>query len=108
MTIYVDNFHTIGASRDEADGIRRCNMIGTDDRELHRFARIVGSGCSLAHAGVRYELTEAARARALLLGAEPVTYQQLAAMNSLRLLGENMAPPETARARRNKIAKERA
>lgn len=102
MTIYVDDFHTIAASLN--DGVRWCNMIGTNDPELHRFARIVGQGCNLSHAMGRYELTPAARMRAVLLGAEPVTYQQLTAMNALRLMGEAMGRPETARARRSKIA----
>lgn len=103
MTIYVDNFHTISASRGD-DGFRRSNMIGTDDAELHKFARIVGTGCCLAHAGIRYELTEEALHRAVALGAVMVKYQDLAAMYSLRLMGFDMGRASTARARRSRIA----
>lgn len=106
MTVYVDNFHTIEASRSTIDSIRRANMIATNLSELRRFARIVVAGCQPTQTAGRYELTAAAQMRAVLLGAVQVEYQTLWAMYCLQLMGFDMGRPSTARERRRKLALE--
>lgn len=99
MTIYVDDFHTTRASL--VDGVPMSNMIATEPYELHKFGRKIGA---TPIASDRYLVDLDAFSRAVLLGAILVDYQTLAAMYSLHLLGENMEPAATARARRRRLA----
>ena len=110
MTIYVDDFSEIRASRDLAAGhglsCRVSLMIGTDPDELHRFAAKIGA---LRHwyqdRSHYYVLPVPEASKAELLGAVLVRAVQLSAMISLRHLGEDMEPHYTAPARLASIAR---
>ena len=98
MTIYVDDFHTVAASRDKG-GRLLCYMISNDPVELGRFSRLIRAGYVRWDRGLA-RLDTIARDTALKLGAVPIPWSQCAAMIALKHMGEDMGEPETAPARR--------
>lgn len=113
MTIYVDDFHTLPASRieDPANKFRVINashMIGTDAAELHAFAMKLGIGTAyFQESGRLYRLPIEERRKAELLGATCVSFRTLAAMLALYHCGYDMEPADTASARRDELVQER-
>jgi hypothetical protein len=102
VTVYVDNFHAIGASQEY--GRRWSYMIADSQAELDHFARLIRVGLQLSE-GDRVRLDPDARHAAVLFGAVEVSYQQLAAMIALRCMGEDIGDPVTACWRRNSISR---
>lgn len=113
MTIYIDDFHTLPASRitDPANKFRVINashMIGTDAAELHTFAMKLGVGTAyFQESGRLYRLPIEERRKAELLGAACVSFRTLAAMLALYHLGYDMEPAGTASMRRDELVQGR-
>ncbi len=91
MTVYVDDmadYHPPGEPR-----LARYHMIADTERELQDMAGAIGAtlyvrGC--------YNLAPRHRARAIDRGARSITWRQLAAMVTLRKMGQPAGIPETA------------
>lgn len=79
-------------------------LIADTKAELRKFARLLGIVNNDPPGLLRLRQEEATKAR--LLGATEIAPRELAAMNSLQMMGHDMGCPTTAPARRSALARQ--
>lgn len=93
MTVYIDDMYLYPMGR--LGRMKMSHMIADTEAELHATAQRVGIARRW-YQGDHYDVSMSARARAISLGAVPVTIKQLAAMAYFQRLRMPLPAPENA------------
>lgn len=99
MTVYVDDMEAKYRPKHRPGVVYvMSHMIADTEAELHDLAAKIGVARKW-YQGDHYDITQAAKARALKLGAVQITWRQASCMMALKRFGMPMGKPETAKQR---------